>query len=362
MKKLTVALGGRSYPIIIAANQLQQCGELSAEVISNRKALLVSNPRVFGLYGEKTAASLQQAGFQVEVGIVPEGETYKNMTQANRLLDMAMEQQLERDSSIIALGGGVIGDLAGFVAAIYQRGINFIQLPTTLLAQVDSSVGGKVAVNHRAGKNMIGAFHQPRLVVIDPDTLSTLEDREYRSGLGEVVKYAIVCDEQLFDYLETNAERLSQRDPACIAEVIYRCCKIKAAIVEQDETETGLRAVLNLGHTFGHAIEKLGGYESWRHGEAVAMGTMAAAYLALDYGYIIEQQLERIARLYKSLNIDCLMPAFAPEDIYNNMLNDKKMHQNRLRLILPAKWGEYVMLEAPEKGRVLQAISSAQGN
>lgn len=362
MRKLTVALGERSYPIIIAANQLQQCGELTAEVIANRKVLLVSNPRVFGLYGEKTAASLQQAGFQVEVGIVPEGETYKNMAQANRLLDMAMQQQLERDSSIIALGGGVIGDLAGFAAAIYQRGVNFVQLPTTLLAQVDSSVGGKVAVNHPSGKNMIGAFHQPRLVVIDPDTLSTLEDREYRSGLGEVVKYGIVCDEHLFDYLETNAELLSQGESACVTEVIYRCCKIKAAIVEKDETETGLRAVLNLGHTFGHAIEKLGDYGTYRHGEAIAMGTMAAAYLALDYDFITEQQLQRMEKLYKSLNVDCRMPAFAPEDIYNNMLNDKKMQQNRLRLILPAKWGEYVMLEDPEKGRVLQAISSAQGN
>ncbi|MGI5880330.1 MAG: 3-dehydroquinate synthase [Syntrophomonadaceae bacterium] len=362
MRKMIVDLAGRSYPIIIAPNQLQQCGELTAEVIANRKALLVSNPRVFGLYGEKTVSSLQQAGFQVQAGIVPEGETYKNMAQANRLLDMAMEQQLERDSIIIALGGGVIGDLAGFVAAIYQRGINFIQLPTTLLAQVDSSVGGKVAVNHPAGKNMIGAFHQPRLVIIDPDTLTTLEDREYRSGLGEVIKYGIVCDEQLFDYLETNLELLNQKDLSCITEVIYRCCKIKAAIVEQDETETGLRAVLNLGHTFGHAVEKLGNYETWRHGEAVAMGTMAAAYLALDYGYITEQQLERIEKLYKHLNIDCLMPDFPPEHIYNHMLNDKKMQQNRLRLILPAKWGEYIMLEAPEKPRVLQAILHAQGS
>lgn len=362
MRKLMVDLEQRSYRIVIATNQLQECGELIAEVIPNRKALLVSNPRVFGLYGDKTLASLQQAGFKVQVGIVPEGESYKNMFQVNRLLDMAMEQQLERDSSIIALGGGVIGDLAGFVAAIYQRGVNFIQLPTTLLAQVDSSVGGKVAVNHPAGKNMIGAFHQPRLVVVDPHTLDTLEDREYRSGLGEVVKYGIVCDEQLFEFLENNAEGLGQRESNFVTEVIYRCCKIKAGIVEQDEKETGLRAVLNLGHTFGHAIEKLGDYESYRHGEAVAMGTMAAAYLALDYGYITKLQLERIEKLYKSLKVDCLMPAFPPEQIYNNMLNDKKMQQSRLRLILPARWGEFIILEAPEEKRVLQAILHAQGS
>lgn len=335
MTKLPVKLGERSYDIFIAAGNLESTGALLRSITATQKIILVSNPKVFAIYGPPLLKELQFQGFSTIVALMPDGEEYKNMEEALKILDQAVDEQLERSSLLLALGGGVVGDLAGFVASIYQRGIDFIQIPTTLLAQVDSSVGGKVAVNHPRGKNLIGAFHQPRMVIIDSQTLDTLEDREYYSGLGEVVKYGIIYDQDFFAYLETNAQAIRSRDKNCIERLIYRSCEIKAAIVAQDERELGIRIILNLGHTFGHSLEKLGAYQMYKHGEAVAAGTIIASCLAWELNLLNSHELMRIIDLYKQLGIDPPRLIHAAEDILEGMINDKKMQNGRLRLVLP---------------------------
>ncbi|NLW92843.1 MAG: 3-dehydroquinate synthase [Syntrophomonadaceae bacterium] len=360
MLELAVELGPRSYNISIENNLLSACGRLARGLNSNEKALLVSNPKVFNLYGNAVADALDAAGFEITVALMPDGEEYKNLEIASEVLDAAVGARLERGSLLFALGGGVVGDLAGFVAAIYQRGIDFIQIPTTLLAQVDSSVGGKVAVNHPQGKNLIGAFHQPRAVIIDPLTLNTLEDRDYLSGLGEVVKYGIIYDSQFFEFLEDYADNIAQRDNETIAQLIYHSCRIKSEIVAQDEREAGLRAILNLGHTFGHAVETLTGYGTHRHGEAVVMGTRAAAHLAADLGYITEGERQRISRLYKRLKLDFTFPELDPSQVYQSMLGDKKVSGQKLRLVLPRGIGRYVIIDDPGQDRLMYAAIIAQ--
>ncbi|MGE5390297.1 MAG: 3-dehydroquinate synthase [Deltaproteobacteria bacterium] len=360
MLELAVELGERSYNISIANNLLPACGRLARGFNKNEKALLVSNPTVFSLYGDAVADALDSAGFEITVALMPDGEEYKNLEIASEVLDAAVEARLERGSLLFALGGGVVGDLAGFVAAIYQRGIDFIHIPTTLLAQVDSSVGGKVAVNHPQGKNLIGAFHQPKAVIIDPLTLNTLEDRDYLSGLGEVVKYGIIYDKQFFEFLEDNAAPISDRDDDIIARLIYHSCRIKSEIVAQDEREAGLRAILNLGHTFGHAVETLSGYGSCKHGEAVVMGTRASAHLAADLGYISEDERQRIIRLYQKLKLDFLFPELDPEQVYQSMLGDKKVNGRKLRLVLPLGIGRYVIIDDPGKDKLALAATKAQ--
>ncbi len=258
MRQLKVELGQRSYSIYVKAGILEQVGVMSREFALARRVLLVSNPIVYDLYGSQTLESLRAAGFEPVLALMPDGEEYKNLDEAAKVLDIAVESHLERSSLIFALGGGVVGDLAGFAAAIYQRGIDFVQIPTTLLAQVDSSVGGKVAVNHPHGKNLLGAFHQPRAVFIDPQSLRTLEERDFKSGLGEAAKYAIIYDADFFAFLEDNVAAINEREETCIEELIYQSCRIKSLIVAEDEKESGLRMILNLGHTFGHAIETLG--------------------------------------------------------------------------------------------------------
>lgn len=360
MLELEVELGSRSYSISIENNILSACGSLARSLNKNEKALLVSNPTVFDLYGNSVADALDAAGFEITVALMPDGEEYKNLEIATEVLDAAVGARLERGSLLFALGGGVVGDLAGFVAAIYQRGIDFIQIPTTLLAQVDSSVGGKVAVNHPQGKNLIGAFHQPRAVIIDPLTLNTLEDRDYLSGLGEAIKYGIIYDNQFFQFLESNAAKIAERDNDVIANLIYHSCRIKSEIVGQDEREAGLRAILNLGHTFGHAIETLTGYGNYRHGEAVVMGTRAASYLAADLGYITDDELRRITRLYEKLKLDFLFPDLDPEQVYRSMLGDKKVSGQKLRLVLPQGIGRYIIIDDPGQEKLSQAAAKAQ--
>lgn len=356
---LAVDLGERSYNITIASSILTGTGSMIKKLSGLQKVLLVSNPTVYALYGEMLYQSLNEQGFKVRVALMPDGEQYKTVEHAMKVLDQAVEARLERNSIVVALGGGVVGDLAGFVAAVYHRGIGFVQIPTTLLAQVDSSVGGKVAVNHALGKNMIGAFYQPRLVVIDIDTLRTLEARELIAGMGEVVKYGIVYDADFFAYLEEHAERIIAQDQECLQHVIYQCCHIKSAIVEKDETEQGLRAILNLGHTFGHSLEKLGGYHELRHGEAVAMGTMAAAYLAEELGYLTGAEVQRIQNLYRRLGLETLFPPYDPVSIYEGMQNDKKISQGRLRMVLPDGIGAYVIKEDLQTEMILAAIRKA---
>jgi len=360
LHEFQVRLEERSYPIIIASNVLAKTGDLIRSVTGAARVMLVSNPTVFRFYGPVVIDALQSSGFEVVVALMPDGEEYKNMEEAAKILDRAVKVQLERSSVLVALGGGVVGDLAGFVASIYQRGIDFIQIPTTLLAQVDSSVGGKVAVNHPGGKNLIGSFHQPCMVIIDSRTLATLEDREYFSGLGEVVKYGIIYDEDFFSFIEENAVKIRNKDEACIEKLIYQSCKIKSGIVEQDEKEMGIRSILNLGHTFGHSIEKLGNFSEYRHGEAVVMGTMAAAFLSLDIGLITMEQLQRIIDLYKKLGLSIQFPAFDPNNVYQGMLNDKKVLNKKLRLVLPKGIGNYAIVEDTSKEQVIAAIQRAQ--
>jgi len=360
MQELEVRLKERSYAIKIASGLLADAGALLSAVSGDKKIMLVSNPTVFHLYGQRVVDSLGSAGFKVHVALMPDGEIYKNMEQALKVLDEGLEFGLERGSAIAALGGGVVGDLAGFIAAIYQRGINYVQLPTTLLAQVDSSVGGKVAVNHPQGKNLIGAFHQPRLVIIDIDTLATLNNREYRSGLAEVFKYGIVCDKSFFTYLEDHVEPILKRDAQCLSHIIYHSCRLKSNIVAKDEREEGLRAVLNLGHTFGHAIEQLTSYSVYRHGEAVAMGTMAAINLARDKGLMDSGEAMRVRKLYQRAGIPVDFPDLDPDQVYNAMLKDKKVRSGRIRLILPSGIGNYVIDEGCNRNEIINAIKGGQ--
>ena len=360
MENLEVRLNERSYFIKIASGILDDAGNLIRGVSNTQKLILVSNPTVFSLYGQRVVTSLESAGFKVWVALMPDGETYKNMAEAEKILDEMLAINLERGSMVIALGGGVVGDLAGFAAAIYQRGIDFVQIPTTLLAQVDSSVGGKVAVNHTRGKNLIGAFHQPRLVLIDINTLTSLNDREYRSGLTEVLKYGIIYDESFFSYLEENVDKIRARDAECLKTVIYHSCRIKSEIVAEDEREEGLRAVLNLGHTFGHAIEKLTSYNIYNHGEAVAMGTMAALYLAQDEGFLQESEVSRIKQLYRQMGITTVFPALPVEEVYTAMLNDKKVIEGRLRIVLPRGIGNFTIVTDYSKEKIIKAITKAQ--
>lgn len=356
MQELEVRLNERSYLIKIAPGILDDAGTLVRGVSKTGKLVLVSNPTVFPLYGQKVVSSLENAGFKVQVALMPDGESYKNMAEAEKILDAMFASGLERGSMVIALGGGVVGDLAGFVAAIYQRGIDFVQLPTTLLAQVDSSVGGKVAVNHPRGKNLIGAFHQPRLVLIDINTLATLDDREYRSGLAEVIKYGIIYDASFFNYLEENAHKIMDRNPECLSTIIYHSCRIKSEIVAQDEREEGVRAVLNLGHTFGHAIEKLTSYNVYRHGEAVAMGTMVAVNLAQDEGFLQGSDADRIKELYQQMDIPTDFPVLKAEEVYAAMLNDKKIIEGRLRIVLPREIGGFTIVDNCTKEKIITVL------
>lgn len=359
MHELEVKLNERSYAIKIASGLLADTGAMLGAVNRAEKIMLVSNPTVFPLYGQKAVESLENAGFKVHVALMPDGEVYKNMEEALKILDEGLAFGLERGSTVVALGGGVVGDLAGFIAAIYQRGISYVQVPTTLLAQVDSSVGGKVAVNHPRGKNLIGAFHQPLLVIVDIDALATLDDREYRSGLAEVFKYGVVCDKVLFEYLEDHVDQILQRNSKCLAHIIYHSCCIKGAIVAEDEREEGLRAVLNLGHTFGHAIEQLTSYNVYRHGEAVAMGTMAAINLAVDKGLIKASEAERAWQLYHRAGIPIIFPDLDPAKVYNAMLKDKKVVNGRLRLVLPREIGNFIITDDSSKDQIIKAIEKA---
>ena len=339
MDRLKVDLGARSYEIIIGSGVLKELGVLLHSLGQASRIMLVTNPTVYDLYGEQLRGGLGVDDKRLVLGMVPDGEEYKTMVQAQRLIDLAVEHHFDRSSLVITLGGGVIGDLGGFVAAIYQRGIDFVQVPTTLLAMVDSSVGGKVAVNHPRAKNMIGAFHQPRLVLIDTTTLYTLSLRDYRSGLAETIKYGIIADRDFFAYLQENAGLINRRDETVLRHAIRRSCEIKAAIVEDDERESGVRAILNLGHTFGHAIETCSGYGAYRHGEAVAMGIVLDTRLAHRLNLLDTTDKESILALMDALGLNLPVPKLPPQELLNVMCQDKKVRHGRLRLVLPTAVG-----------------------
>ncbi|CCO08866.1 3-dehydroquinate synthase [Desulforamulus hydrothermalis] len=357
MRKINLALGERSYPIYLEDGGLNRLGYYLQQLPLEKKALLITDSNVYPLYGEKVAAVMRQAGFQVAVARVPAGEQAKTLEQAARLYDLAFDAGLDRSCPVVALGGGVVGDLAGFVAATYMRGVPFIQVPTTLLAQVDSSVGGKVAVNHPRGKNIIGAFYQPRLVLIDVATLQTLPARQLKAGLAEVIKYGVIWDGEFFQWLENNGVRLLAQDRDALQYVIETCCRIKAAVVEQDETEQGRRAILNYGHTVGHAVEALTGYDAFLHGEAVAIGMVIAARMAVQQGLLGYREYHRIKQLIALAELPAELPAdLAHRDILQSIYHDKKVKGDQLVFILPQQIGRVGIYRDIDEKSVMRAL------
>jgi 3-dehydroquinate synthase len=343
MKTLKVELGARSYPIYIGQNLLEQA-ELISPYIKGEQVLIVTNETIAPLYLEKILPIF--AKFKTESVILPDGEIYKNLIVLNHIFDSLLSQHFDRQTTLVALGGGVVGDMTGFAAATYQRGVPFIQIPTTLLAQVDSSVGGKTGVNHALGKNMIGAFHQPQCVLIDTNTLQTLDNRQLSAGLAEVIKYGIINDLEFFEWLENHAEALLTRDTEALSYAISRSCEDKAAIVAADERESGQRALLNLGHTFGHAIETGMGYGVYLHGEAIAVGMCLAAQFSARLGWINQATVTRIIALIEKMGLPNQIPeGLTTEQMLALMQVDKKVIGGKLRLVLLQDIGQCIITD-----------------
>ncbi len=340
MQRFSIDLGEHSYPILIGPGLLRD-KQLAEQTIAAKHVLIVTNETVAPLYLSSLLESC--AAKKTSTLVLPDGEIYKTLDTVARIIDALVEARLNRDGAVVALGGGVIGDMAGFAAACYQRGIDYVQVPTTLLAQVDSSVGGKTGVNHPGGKNLIGAFHQPRCVIADTDTLRTLPEREYRAGLAELVKHGIVRDAAFFAWLEQNASALARQDVAALTLAIRRSCEIKAEVVSIDEREHGVRAILNFGHTFGHAIETAMGYGAVLHGEAVAMGMALAAELSVRIGWLDATERDRIIKLFRALGLNTEAPRIGAQQARELMGMDKKVLAGKLRLILLRRLGEAVV-------------------
>lgn len=356
MRTLQVDLGERSYPIHIGADLLSKA-ELFAPHIAGKQVAIVTNETVAPLYLERLTQTL--AGYKVQPIVLPDGESFKNWETLQLIFDGLLTARHDRRATIIALGGGVIGDMAGFAAACYQRGVDFIQVPTTLLSQVDSSVGGKTGINHPLGKNMVGAFYQPKAVLIDTATLRTLPPRELSAGLAEVIKYGLICDAPFLDWLETHMEALLALEPMALTEAIERSCAAKAHVVGADERESGIRATLNLGHTFGHAIETHMGYGVWLHGEAVAAGTVMALEMSRRLGWIDAAERDRSMRLLRAAGLPIVPPQeMTPAHFLEHMAVDKKVIDGQLRLVLLSRLGEAVVT-ADYPGNILDETLSA---
>ncbi|EAA5651307.1 3-dehydroquinate synthase [Salmonella enterica] len=360
MERITVTLGERSYPITIAAGLFNEPASF-LPLKSGDQVMLVTNETLAPLYLDKVRGVLERAGVNVDSVILPDGEQYKSLTVLDTVFTALLKKPHGRDTTLVALGGGVIGDLTGFAAASYQRGVRFIQVPTTLLSQVDSSVGGKTAVNHPLGKNMIGAFYQPASVVVDLDCLKTLPARELASGLAEVIKYGIILDADFFTWLEGNLDALLRLDGPAMAYCIRRCCELKAEVVAADEREAGLRALLNLGHTFGHAIEAEMGYGNWLHGEAVAAGIVMAARASERLGQFSSADTQRIIALLERAGLPVNGPCeMSVQDYLPHMLRDKKVLAGELRLVLPLAIGKSEVRGGVSHEVVLSAIADCQ--
>ncbi len=360
MRTLNVALGARSYPIHIGPGLLGR-PELVRPALRTPRVVIVTNVVVAPLYLDAFATGLEAAGIGVTRIVLPDGEAHKNAATLDLIYDRLLAERCDRTTTVIALGGGVIGDLAGYAAASYQRGVPFIQVPTTLLAQVDSSVGGKTGINHPRGKNMIGAFWQPQLVLADTDTLRTLPDRELSAGLAEVIKYGLIRDLPFLDWLEANMDRLLARDAEALTHAIERSCANKAEVVAADELETakeGGRALLNLGHTFGHAIETGVGYGQWLHGEAVAAGTVMAADLSRRLGWLGDADFGRVVSVLKQARLPVASPDMGAERYLDLMSHDKKVIAGRLRLVLLRRLGEAVTYADAPAAEIRAAIES----
>ena len=350
MKTSTVVpvhLGPRSYKIHIQPGLIEDFSSLLAETISPSHIVVFTDDVVQELYLAQVKNCLGQLA-KVDCIVVPSGENSKSVSQCDRLWQRLVELRTDRKSAIVALGGGVVGDLAGFIAASFTRGLPFIQIPTTLLAQVDSSVGGKVGINLPQAKNMVGAFWQPQTVLIDPQVLTTLDQRNYRAGLAEVIKYGVIMDLPLMEFLEDSVEAINARDPETLARVIAWCCRCKAAVVEEDETESsGRRAILNYGHTFGHAIEAVYGYGEYLHGEAIAIGMTCAARLAIALSMVDPELLQRQTRLFQAFGLSTLAPTERLDELVDSMKHDKKTVAGKLNLILPTRIGHVQLVPAP---------------
>jgi len=346
MNTVRVRLGDRSYPIYIQNESILESGRWIRKRIRSEDVLVVTDRRVAGLYGETVRMSLESAGFRTALFALRAGEHSKSLKSVSKIHTRLIQFGMQRDGLIVALGGGVIGDVAGFVASTYMRGIPFVQIPTTLLAQVDSSVGGKTGINHPLGKNLIGSFYQPNCVLIDPDTLTTLDERERYSGMAEVVKSALIADDRLFKVIETHWDDLvNAADNGLLTNVIARCCRIKADVVEKDETEQGLRRILNFGHTLGHAIEALGRFRQLKHGEAVAAGMRWAVWLSRRKGLLAEKESERILALLERFPVPETVRRFKPGDILEKIRLDKKQTVGGLHLVLLTRIGKAVVIK-----------------
>ena len=360
MNKIRVELGERSYTIATGSGILKDIGKSLERFDFSKKAAIVSNPTVYDLYGKTLASSLSDSGFEIIEIILPDGEEYKNLSSVEKIYEQLLKTRFDRRSVMIALGGGVIGDITGYAASTYMRGIDFIQVPTTLLAQVDSSVGGKTGVNHTLGKNMIGTFWQPRLVWVDISTLHTLSHRNFLAGIAEIIKYGIIWDSAFFNFLEKKRETLLSLNPDDIIHIIRRSCEIKADVVSRDERETGLRAILNFGHTIGHAIETATGYTTFLHGEAIAIGMYVEAIIAHEVGLIGSNEVSRIQHLLKKFGLPTVIPAGIDlASLFGAMQLDKKAVSGDVKFILPEQIGRVRIQGNIAEKVVRQAIKKA---
>ena len=357
MIDVPVKLGARSYRVAVGAGLLAQVGPEISRLGVGRKLALLTDPAIKALYGEIVARSLAGAGFEVTTVLLPEGERAKTLEVAAQTWDRLLEAGLDRGSAVVALGGGAVGDLAGFVAATYMRGVHFVQLPTTLLAQVDASIGGKTAIDHPRAKNLIGAFHQPRLVLADTGALQTLPEREYRSGLAEVIKHGIVLDAAYFDEVERSAAALAKREPETLERIVAGSCRLKASVIERDEQEAELRHVLNYGHTIGHAIEAVTGYARFAHGEAVSLGMVAEAGVAERLGLAATETRARQVHLLETMGLPVREVGEAPERVIEAMARDKKGKEGRVPFVLAPEIGRFRIVFDVPKPVILEALA-----
>lgn len=363
MSTVSVQLGPRSYDIHVGRGLLDSLGSTLSKLTGGRYALVVTDESVVPHYGERARKSLMEAGFQTDQAVMPPGESTKSLAHLSSLFDLLVDRHADRRSVVVALGGGVIGDLAGFAAATYARGIPFFQVPTTLLSMVDSSVGGKVAVDHPRAKNMIGAFHQPLGVIADTELLETLPERQYRCGLAEVVKYGVIMDAEFFKFLERSAEAINRHEAETVSKIVAHSCRLKADVVEEDEFETtGRRAILNYGHTFAHAFETSSDYEELQHGEAVAIGMICAAHLAEKLGRIDDSLNRRQRSLWKKMGLPTVVPKqLLDVDLISVMRRDKKSQGGKLRFVLPSRLGHVDLVDNIDEDLVRQVIRETAG-
>jgi 3-dehydroquinate synthase len=343
METVDINLGERSYHVLIGTDWLARIGASLRPLIKHERIVVVSDRRVAELYANVLLEGLCAAGYLADLFIIPDGETAKTLDTVSHIYDFLIRDNYSRESTLVALGGGVVGDITGFAAATYMRGIQYVQVPTTLLAMVDSSVGGKTGVNHPLAKNIIGAFHQPRLVCIDTRVLKTLDRREFRAGFAEVIKCGVICDEELFAYLEGNLQGIFGLEPEHLNRVVKTCCAIKGRVVEEDEREAGLRAILNFGHTIGHALEALTNYNVYKHGEAIAIGMVAACRIAVRMGMFSEAEAGRVTELVLKANLPHRIAKLEAEDILEKLKKDKKVRDSKVRFVLPEKIGRVVI-------------------